>query len=140
MNTAVGYVTLDRNGSAVNGQWHLRAANAGLIAPLIRRKNGDVEWLDVRGLPLGAVEGLEYCDKEQHVCPGDFIVLTSDGIVEAMDAQGEMYGFDRLVESVATADCQDARSMMGCVLDNVNRFVDNAEIHDDLTMVVVVIE
>ncbi|PIE34621.1 hypothetical protein CSA56_07185 [candidate division KSB3 bacterium] len=137
MNTAVGYVTLDRTGSAVNGQWHLRAANAGLIAPLIRRKNGEIEWLDVSGLPLGTVEGLEYNDLEQHVSSGDFILLTSDGIVEAMNDSGEMYGFDRLMESVASADCCNAKSMMNRVLDNINRFVDNAEVHDDLTMVVV---
>ncbi len=137
MNTAIGYVTLDRNGSALNGQWHLRAANAGLIAPLIRRKNGDVEWLNVSGLPLGAVAGLEYREQEQRLLPGDFVILTSDGVVEAMNAKGEIYGFDRFAESVATADCQSAGGMMNCVLAEIEQFVDNAEVHDDLTMVVI---
>ena len=140
MNTALGYITLDKNGNSSGGQWHLQASNAGLIAPLIRYKDGNVEWLDVAGLPLGAVEGLKYTELDHKLQVGDIVLLTSDGIVEAMNDDGEMYGFDRLVEGVANADCQNAQTMLDCVLAEVNAFVAEAEVHDDLALVAVMVK
>lgn len=135
MNTALSYLTLERaNG---NGLWNLRVANAGLIAPLIRHRSGQVEWLDIGGLPLGMVAGVEYGVLQQTLAPGDLLVLSSDGIVEAMNPANEMYGFDRLVECLTAAPLLTALELQKWVLADVRTFVGQAEPHDDMTMVVV---
>jgi sigma-B regulation protein RsbU (phosphoserine phosphatase) len=139
MNTALGYFTLTPSQNPVNRQWELCAANAGLIAPLVRRQDGTVDWLDISGLPLGAVEHMQYKQLHDTLWPGDLVLLSSDGIVEARNVTGEIYGFDRLAACVATAPCQTARAIQERVLTDVRAFVGEAETHDDLTMVVVMV-
>lgn len=140
MNTALGYLSLSQNGDRHEGAWHVRAANAGLIAPLIRRRTGDVEWLDVCGLPLGMVDNLTYSEQSYQLYPGDAILLTTDGVVEAMNAAGEMFGLEQFSESIAHADCQTAQSLLQAILSRMNAFIGGAETHDDVTMVVVMVK
>lgn len=139
MNTALGYMTLTPHNKNAE-QWYLRVANAGMIAPLIRHRDGTVEWLDVAGLPLGTMEGIEYTESHQTLVAGDLVFLTSDGVIEAMDASGEMYGFDRLAASVAAANCQTAQTMLEYVLTEVRDFMGKTDMHDDLTMVAIMVE
>ncbi|GAK56110.1 PAS sensor protein [Candidatus Vecturithrix granuli] len=136
MNTALGYLSLTTPNGAANGQWMLQAVNAGLIAPLIRHADGTMTWLDVAGLPLGAVRTPDYSEFQEMLAPGDFIFLTTDGLVEAMNREGEMYGFERLTQSITAADCQSANSMLACVLQNLRHFIGDAEVYDDWTIVV----
>jgi sigma-B regulation protein RsbU (phosphoserine phosphatase) len=140
MNTALGYITLSPSQNTSNGQWDLYVSNAGLIAPLIRHHHGTVEWLDVSGLPLGMVKDMKYSQLHYTLSPGDLVLLSSDGIVEAINASGEMYGFDRLAACVTAAQCQNAKALQECILTDVRSFVGDAETHDDLTMVVVMIQ
>ena len=70
---------------------------------------------------------------------GQIIVLTTDGFWEAQNADGEMYGFERLVSSVNATSSETANGMIEDILQNVRNFVGAAEIHDDLTIVVVMI-
>ncbi len=140
MNTAFSYVTLKPlNGSAIHA-WRLWVANAGMVAPLIRRRDGTLQWLDIRGLPLGMTEGIEYEELHEALAPGDVLLLGSDGIIEAENSKGEMYGIERLATCIATAPNQSAQTVLKQVLDNVQAFVGNAEATDDLTMVVVVVK
>ncbi len=148
MNTALGYMTLmpenaDRMSTAQNGQdarapkWLFRAANAGLVAPLLRKADGSVKWLDVSGLPLGMLKDIDYTELGKTLVPGDLVVLSSDGVIEALDKDDEMFGFERLAASVAEADCQTAQTLLDCILDDLQNFTGDADIHDDLTMVVI---
>ena len=140
MNTALGYITLDKDAANPNSRWHLRAANAGLVAPALRRHYGAVEWLDVKGLPLGAIEGAQYSEEHHSLQPGDVLLLSSDGLVEAMNEAGELFGFERLVKSLQQADGQSAQTLLDGLLADVKAFVGNADVHDDLTMVIIMIE
>ncbi len=140
MNTALGYITIDKSDMNGNGQWHVRAANAGLIAPLVRHRNGEVEWVDVVGLPLGTVEGLTYTELEFPVFPGDLVLLTTDGIIEAMNEKGEMYGFIRLAKSIEAANYANAQTLLSDVMEKVKVFVGKAEVHDDVTMVAIMVK
>lgn len=116
--------------------WTAHIVNAGLIAPLLRR-NDWCEYLDVAGLPLGALPDTRYRHLELLLQPDDWLVLCSDGIVEAMNPAGEMYGFERLHQRVATFPATRARELVNWIVMDVERFMDGAEPHDDMTVVAV---
>lgn len=134
LNTALSYVVLTQR----EARWELRVANAGMVAPLVQRANGHVEWLDVGGLPLGVAQAATYTEAHQRLLPGDAIVLSSDGIVEAKNPAGELYGFERLAARLATAPTgARATDLQEWILADVRAFVGSAEPNDDLTLVVV---
>ncbi len=141
LNSALNYLTIEKWFDDGN-LWKLRAGNAGLVAPLVWHKNEAVEWLDLGGLPLGMVSGAEYMELEEWLDPGDVLILSSDGIVEAMNEDGQMYGFSRLADRVASLPspfAENAHSIQEWILDDLRAFVGKAEPHDDLTLIVVVI-
>ena len=117
----------------------MRVANAGCVMPIVRRLNGSVMWIEVFGTPLGMQLSAEvpYQEAEVPLAPGDLIILTSDGVVEANNALGEMFGFDRLEQAVATGPTTSAEAMLEHLKAAVAAFVGKTEPHDDLTMVVV---
>ncbi|MEM7347094.1 MAG: SpoIIE family protein phosphatase [Chloroflexota bacterium] len=117
----------------------LRTANAGCVFPLIRRTNGKMEWVEVFGLPLGVHLTLDfdYTDTDVPLYSGDLIVFTSDGVVEAMNSQREMFGFVALSQAVAEGPTSSAQAMLDHLRDQIQQFVGEADPHDDLTIVVV---
>jgi sigma-B regulation protein RsbU (phosphoserine phosphatase) len=78
-----------------------------------------------------------YQEVEVSLAPGDLIILTSDGVIEANDATGEMFSFDRLEQAVATGPTASAEAMLEHLKAAVAAFVGRTEPHDDLTIVVV---
>ena len=117
----------------------VRIVNAGCITPLIRRVNGPVEWVDVSGMPLGTGWGtkLGYQEVTLEVNRGDLIILTSDGVAEARSPADEMFGFERLEQTVKLGPQTSAGAMLAHLQSTVMTFMGNAELHDDVTMVVV---
>ncbi len=117
----------------------LRVANAACIAPLIKRAEGELTWVDVGGMPLGT--GLDgptgYETAELTLSVGDLIILTSDGVVEAFDAAGAMFGFDRLKAAVAAGPTGSAEAMLSHLKAEVTAFMGDTEPHDDLTIMVI---
>src|SRR5215208_1575546 len=79
----------------------LRYANAGHDLPYLRRVGGDAEELRARGMPLGLMPGMGYEQKEIVLEDGEAALFYSDGLVEAHDSQGEMFGFPRLRALIA---------------------------------------
>ena len=71
-------------------------ANAGHDLPYLRRRSGVAEELRARGMPLGLMPGMSYEQKEIMLDAGEAALFYSDGLVEAHDPQGEMFGFPRL--------------------------------------------
>ena len=78
-----------------------------------------------------------YREATMTVCPGDLIVLTSDGVIEAMTATREIFGFERLEQAVAVGPQHNAEAMLSHLRTTVLNFVNGVEPHDDLTIVVV---
>ncbi len=78
----------------------LSYANAGHDLPYLHR-NGEAEELRARGMPLGLMPGMGYEEKEIVLERDDSALLYSDGLVEAHDPQGEMFGFPRLRALIA---------------------------------------
>ena len=113
MFTALCYVRIDQDPSA-NDEVNYRAqvSNAGLVPPILRRGNGNANFLNLGGLPLGIVYSAPaYRTMELLVQQGDMLFLSSDGIIEAKNGEGELYGFDRFLAraSSAPASAQEAR-------------------------------
>jgi sigma-B regulation protein RsbU (phosphoserine phosphatase) len=129
-NCALCYVQLDRNTLAI--------VNAGGIPPYIRRQNGHVEWPSVCGFALGQGLGAQVGYQETSVVlnNGDLVVLTSDGVVEAANSHGEMFGFERLQEAIANGPLDTAQEMLNHLLQTVADFVNGINPHDDMTIVV----
>jgi phosphoserine phosphatase RsbU/P len=76
-------------------------ANAGHNLPYRRSSQGIIE-LRATGMPLGLMPGMDYEEEEAIVREGDSLILTSDGLIEAHNSQGEMYGSKRLQEQLAS--------------------------------------
>jgi PAS domain S-box-containing protein len=135
-NCAMVYVEITPPAEGDVGR--LRAANAGLIDPLLRRADGRVEWLEASGFPLGIGVGAEqgYREARQTLKPGDLVLLVSDGVIEANNAAGEMFGFKRLEQAVAAGPGQ-AEAMLDHLKAELAAFVGDVEPHDDMTLVVV---
>jgi serine phosphatase RsbU (regulator of sigma subunit)/anti-sigma regulatory factor (Ser/Thr protein kinase) len=114
---------------------HLRFANAGHDVPYVRTADG-VSELRARGMPLGLMPGMDYEEKEMTLQPGDSVLLHSDGIVEAHDAERNMYGFPRLKETVAEAS--GSQELIDAVLSDLASFAGaTTEQEDDITMVAI---
>jgi serine phosphatase RsbU (regulator of sigma subunit)/ketosteroid isomerase-like protein len=110
----------------------LSYANAGHDLPYLHR-NGDAEELRARGMPLGLMPGMSYEEKEILLDVGDIALLYSDGLVEAHDSKGEMFGFPRLRALVA--EHGEARSLEGFLLEELYSFVGEGwEQEDDITL------
>jgi serine phosphatase RsbU (regulator of sigma subunit)/anti-sigma regulatory factor (Ser/Thr protein kinase) len=112
---------------------HFRFANAGHGLPYVKTAKGSVE-LRARGMPLGLMPGMPYEEKEMVLAPGDSLLLHSDGVVEAHDPQGNMFGFPRLKEAVA--QYPGGGELIDRVLGDLQAHTGpEAEQEDDITMV-----
>ena len=79
----------------------LSYANAGHDLPYLRHSDGDAEELRARGMPLGLMPGMIYEEGEVSLGEDGCVLFYSDGLVEAHDPKGEMFGFPRLRALVA---------------------------------------
>ena len=112
-----------------------RFANAGHDVPYLKTADG-AEELRARGMPLGLMPGMAYEEKQLDFSPGDSLLLHSDGIVEAHNPAGEMFGFDTLKEAVARHP--GGAEVITRVLADVRQHTGpDAEQEDDITMVTV---
>jgi hypothetical protein len=115
----------------------LRYINAGHCAPLLFKQNGEARHLNDGGPVLGLLADAQFHQSSVRFEPGDTLVLYSDGIVEAADANDEQFGEERLQELVGECITQSPAEIRGRILAAVNRFTGNAELSDDRTLVVV---
>lgn len=117
-------------------QYEAQVANAGLVSPLLWR-NGQVQYIDSFGLPLGAMHTATYTQQVVKLRPGDSLLLCSDGVVEAMNHAGDLWGFDCLEATfAAAADRPSPNAVIDAMLAEVRAFTADAPQHDDMTMVV----
>lgn len=111
----------------------LSYANAGHNLPYVRR-GGDSEELRARGMPLGLMPGMGYEEKEIVLDAGEGVLFYSDGLVEAHDPKGEMFGFPRLRALIAE---HGERSLGNFLLEELYSFVgEGREQEDDITLLV----
>ncbi len=117
----------------------MQVANSGCIAPIIRRVGGLVEWVEIGGTPLGVGLGAQsgYQEVSLYLAKEDIVILTSDGVVEAKNAEGKLFGFKRLEQAIAAGPNTGAEAMLEHLKAKIAAFTGEMELHDDMTMVVV---
>lgn len=113
----------------------LTVVNAGHMPPLLRSRAGQVEPIgaDAAGLPLGVVGDYPYQSTTHNLEPGGFLTLFTDGISEAMDPDGQLYGLQRL-ESAFSASAPGADQLGRHILDDVRSFVSGYPQSDDMCL------
>ena len=111
----------------------LSYANAGHDLPYMRHSDGDAEELRARGMPLGLMLGMIYEEGEVSLREGESVLFYSDGLVEAHDPKGEMFGFPRLRALVA--EHGEERTLRNLLLEELYSFVGEGwEQEDDITL------
>jgi len=109
-------------------------ANAGHNLPYVRTADGVIEFR-ATGMPLGLMPGMTYEERTSNIGRGETVLLYSDGIVEAHDPDGEMYGFPRLRANMATELA--GTELIDEILERLHVFTGRDwEQEDDITMVV----
>jgi serine phosphatase RsbU (regulator of sigma subunit) len=112
----------------------LTYANAGHDLPYLWHGGGDCEELRARGMPLGLMPGMSYEQKETILHTGEAALFYSDGLVEAHDRMGEMFGFPRLRTLIAEHAAEE-RSLEETLLEELYSFVGEGwEQEDDITL------
>ena len=124
------YCTLQKDGT-------LRWVNAGHPRPYLIRRNGDLARLASTGLPMGMLENAAYEVREERLEPGDRVVLFSDGLSEAENAEGEFFdkaGLPLVIGEHLGSGCEELRSALERA---VVEFVASPLPADDVTIVVI---
>jgi len=111
----------------------LTYANAGHDLPYLRHGDGDAEELRARGMPLGLMPGMGYEEKETILEAGESALFYSDGLVEAHDPKGEMFGSPRLRARIA--EHAQERALGDFLMEELYTFVGEGwEQEDDITL------
>ena len=113
----------------------LTAANAGHEFPAICKKGGSFElYKDTHGFVVGGMEGVHYKGYDLQLNPGDKLFVYTDGVPEATDGSGEMFGTDRMITALRSCTDNTPEEILQGVKSAVDSFVGDAEQFDDLTM------
>jgi len=109
--------------------------NAGHNPPYQLKRNGNVEVLPMSKDPMvGAITGIEYHSNTLQLEHGDALVLFTDGVNEAMNAQNEEFGDDRLEETLEEVTLHNCQQIIDAIKSDVSTFVGDAEQSDDITI------
>ncbi len=111
----------------------LHYINAGHNNPILRRANGQVERLDVGGLPFGILPETKYESATLTLAPGDWLVIFTDGLIEAENARQDDYGEARLLKAIDTYASTTPADMLKRLMAEVDLFVGATPQHDDVT-------
>ncbi|MBZ5592123.1 MAG: SpoIIE family protein phosphatase [Acidobacteriia bacterium] len=118
------------------GTGDLIYSNAGHNPPLVMRADGEAEWLEAGGCPLGIMGAMQYDAAQSHLGPGDVLVIFSDGVTDANDPNEKEFGEERLAAAVRDHRTESS----GAILDAVNRAIADwtagTPLPDDLTLLI----
>jgi sigma-B regulation protein RsbU (phosphoserine phosphatase) len=114
-----------------SGSAKIELVNGGHVAPMIVRKDGTVEVINDGDLPVGLLDFARFHVIDITLSVGDRIVLVTDGITEAEDAEGTQFGVAKLQILISAPD------PVASVFSAVERFCQGASLLDDQTMLVI---
>ena len=111
----------------------LHYINAGHNNPILRRANGNIERLDVGGLPFGIMPETKYDAATITLSPGDWLVIFTDGVVEAENARQDEFGEARLLSTIEAVQTGTPADMLKRLMADLDLFVGSTPQHDDVT-------
>lgn len=107
---------------------------------IIVRQNGELERIDTGdlGLPVGLEADISPFIETREISfqKGDMLVLHTDGVTEAENSSGELFGFERLCEDARRLHGGTSEEVVKGILDHLMRYIGTQKIHDDITLVV----
>ena len=115
----------------------LSYSNAGHSAPVLIRANGELVRLDQGGMVLGLFHDVVYQQATVALAPGDRLLLFTDGVTEARNAEGEEFGDDRLIAEAMMARTLPPAALKDRLLATATTFGD---LHDDATLLVAAVD
>ena len=111
--------------------------NAGHNAPIVRRNSGAIERLSNGGLPLGMLADRNYESGSLILQPGDWLVIFTDGLVEAVNTRQEEYGEQRVLDVLRSGVIATPDELLRHMMSDLDSFVGTAPQHDDVTCMLV---
>jgi phosphoserine phosphatase RsbU/P len=111
--------------------------NAGHNNPILRRSSGLIERLDIGGLPLGILPDAKYESASVALAPGDWLVVFTDGVVEAVNAREEDFDEPRLLNAIQAGASGTPKQLLDRLMNDLDLFVGNTPQHDDITCLLV---
>jgi phosphoserine phosphatase RsbU/P len=126
----VFYGVLDKSGA-------FEYVNAGHVPPLIKRKSGAIERLDLASFPVGMFPDAEYESAAVRLEKGDFLVIYTDGVSEAVNVKTEMFEEERLQHLLESFQGQTVEQLAETIREGVKTFTQGAPQSDDITILVV---
>jgi serine phosphatase RsbU (regulator of sigma subunit) len=112
-------------------------ANAGHNPLFLLKENGEAQFVERGGLPLGMFRETRYYEHFIQLSPGQIMVLYTDGITEAANEDGEEFGKERLVECVITGKELEAKDIISLIHQEVTAFSGGKTLADDGTLLIV---
>jgi len=136
MFISMAYAILDRNSATVT------ICRAGHDAPLLySAREKTVTRINPPGMALGIDSGGVFdrvtADFSLHLEPDDCLILYTDGVTEALDAEGEEFGMENLIRSILASASDGAAGVITRLTDDLRTFVGSYAQHDDITMIVI---
>jgi serine phosphatase RsbU (regulator of sigma subunit) len=119
--------------------WRMVYCNAGHNPPIIVREGGTVETLRAGGIPLGTLHSWEYQEESVSLQPGDKIFLYTDGVTEARNRAGDLFGEERLMAILAENRSHTPEQIKRSVLEAVGTH-SQGNTEDDVTLLCIAIK
>jgi sigma-B regulation protein RsbU (phosphoserine phosphatase) len=126
----VFYGVLDQSGA-------FEYVNAGHVPPLIKRKSGAIERLDLASFPVGMFPEAEYESAAVKLEKGDFLVIYTDGVSEAVNVKTEMFEEEGLQQLLESFQGQTVEQLAETIREGVKTFTQGAPQSDDITILVI---
>ena len=114
----------------------LRYVNAGHYPPMVLRRNGSIEWLEVGGAPVGMFADWTYQEGSVQLEPGDLFLAYTDGVVETVNPRGEEWGVEGLLKATDAIRKQCAQNGVSTIFRWMDEFSHGTQ-NDDATIAVV---
>ena len=113
----------------------LRYVNAGHNPPIVMRRDGSIDWLETGGAPVGMFPDWPFEEGAVQLNSGDLVVAYTDGVIEAENPFGELWGVEGLRRAAADNHGRSADDMVDAIFESMDEFSHGCQI-DDATVVV----
>ena len=106
-------------------------------ATMLRRATGQFERLEIGGIPLGILDIATYQSGTTTLNSGDWLVIFTDGVIEAVNDGGTEYGEDRLLQRINAGMSLTPAQMLQQIMADLDVFVATTPQHDDITCLLI---